>query len=250
VLRKFVRTAAKQMGLELHRYIPVHSQAAQLQAMLAFHGVDLVLDVGANTGQFGRELRKHIGYAGRIVSFEPTVAAHRELVSNAKGDPLWEIVERCAIGATEGVIDINVSANSVSSSVLPMLDSHVSAAPDSNYTSVEKVPLHPLDSLAPKWLRESRSALLKIDTQGFEAEVLKGAEQTLLRVQGLQLELSLVPLYSGQVLMPELMAEIAALGFELWASYPAFCDARSGRLLQVDATFFRTAGRQAASDTT
>jgi FkbM family methyltransferase len=212
--------------------------------MLAFHGVDLVLDVGANTGQFGRELRKHIGYSGRIVSFEPTEAAHRKLVANAKGDPNWVIAERCAIGATEGVIDINVSANSVSSSVLPMLDSHVTAAPDSNYTAVEKVPLHALDSLAPRWLRESRCTLLKIDTQGFESEVLKGAKQTLSHVQGLQLELSLVPLYSGQVLLPELMDRITALGFELWASCPAFCDALSGRLLQVDATFFRASSRQ------
>jgi FkbM family methyltransferase len=202
--------------------------------------------VGANTGQFGRELRKHIGYAGRIVSFEPTAAAHRELVATAKGDPNWEIAERCAIGATEGVIDINVSANSVSSSALPMLESHVSAAPDSNYTSVEKVPLHALDSLAPRWMREAHCTLLKVDTQGFEAEVLKGAKQTLSRVRGLQLELSLVPLYSGQVLLPELMAEITSLGFELWASCPAFCDARSGRLLQVDATFFRTPGQQIA----
>jgi FkbM family methyltransferase len=241
VLREFARIAARRLGLELHRYIPARSQAAQLQAMLAFHGIDLVLDVGANTGQFGRELRKHIGYRGRIVSFEPTSAAHRKLTATAAGDDRWIIAERCAIGAAEGSIDINVSANSVSSSALPMLNSHVDAAPGSGYTSVESVPMHTLDSLAPKWLADARCTLLKIDTQGFESEVLKGAAETLARVQGLQLELSLVPLYAGQMLLPEITAEITSLGFEPWASYPAFCDHRSGRLLQVDATFFRPA---------
>jgi FkbM family methyltransferase len=241
VLKEFVRTAAKQLGLELHRYIPVRSQAAQLEAMLRSHGVDLVLDVGANTGQFGRELRKHIGYAGRIVSFEPTSAAYLQLVANAAGDANWIVAERCAIGAAEGAIDINVSSNSVSSSALPMLESHVVAAPGSGYASVENVPLRTLDSLAPKWLREASCTLLKIDTQGFESEVLMGARQTLARVHGVQLELSLVPLYAGQKLLTELAAEITAHGFELWASYPTFCDERSGRLLQVDATFFRPA---------
>jgi len=73
--------------------------------------------------------------------------------------------------------------------------------------------------------------------------VLDGAAEVLSRVVGLQLELSLVPLYGGQKLMPELAGRVTSLGFELWEISPAFIDPRSGRLLQVDATFFRAAQR-------
>lgn len=239
MIKDFARYMAKSVGLELHRYIPARSAAAQLQAMLIFHKVDLILDVGANVGQFGLELRKHIGYRGRIVSFEPTAAAYNALLENADSDAKWFVEERCAIGATEGFIEINVSENSVSSSALPMLQSHINAAPNSGYISVERVPLCPLDSLSPKWLAAAETTLLKIDTQGFESEVLKGATETLNNVRGIQLELSLVPLYEGQKLMADLIEEIGEMGFELWGMYPAFCDEKSGRLLQVDAIFFR-----------
>ncbi len=240
MLKDFVRTAARLAGFELHRYVPVRANAAQLAAILGHHDVNLILDVGANTGQFARELRRHIGYRGRIVSFEPTAAAHAALVHNAASDALWEVAERAAIGASDGFIEINVAANSVSSSALPMLASHVSAAPGSVYTAVERVPLRTLDSLADRYFTPGSIGFLKIDTQGFESEVLKGARTTLARIAGLQLELSIVPLYEGQLLMTELMAQIHALGFDTWAIYPAFTDSNNGRLLQVDATFFRS----------
>lgn len=240
MIKDLVRSTARHMGLELHRYIPSKSYTAQLQSMMLAHNIDLVFDVGANTGQFGQELRRHVGYKGKIVSFEPLAAAYKKLVNNAMGDKKWFIANRCAIGAAEGLVKINVSENSVSSSVLPMLNSHIDAAPSSIYVSVEEVPMYPLDALAPPWLENSKFAMIKIDTQGFESEVLKGATETLLRIKGLQLELSLVPLYEGQKLFPELMAEINEMGFNLWGMFPAFCDESDGRLLQVDATFFRT----------
>jgi FkbM family methyltransferase len=244
VLRDFVRAVARHAGFELHRYIPARSQAAQLEAMLAFHRVNLVFDVGANAGQFGRELRHHIGYRGRIVSFEPLESAHRQLRRAAAADASWIVADRAAIGSSEGEIEINVAANSVSSSALPMLDAHVKAAPDSAYTRVEKAKLHTLDSLAGAYLRAGDVAYLKVDTQGYESEVLKGAQDTLARVKGLQLEISLVQLYHGQKLFTELLADISAMGFVLWGLAPAFADPASGQLLQVDATFFREDSRQ------
>jgi FkbM family methyltransferase len=243
VIKDLVHTVARSFGLQIYRYIPVRSHAAQLEAMLTQHGVNLVFDVGANAGQFGGELRRHLRYRGRIVSFEPTLAAHKALLRNAAGDAHWHVAERVALGASDGQIDIGVSDNSVSSSVLPMLDAHIAAAPGSAYTAVETVKLTTLDTLALEYFRTDSVALLKIDTQGFEAEVLKGAQQTLARSVGLQLELSLTPLYAGQLLLPEMLAQITSEGFELWALVPTFADDRSGRLLQVDATFFRPAFR-------
>lgn len=239
MLRSLVKTAARRLGFDLQRYRPGSSYAAQLAAMLSWHQVNLIFDVGANVGDFGLELRSHVGYRGRIVSFEPMAAAHEALGRVAANSVGWELAPRAAIGAKEGTITLNVSANSVSSSVLPMLDAHANAAPQSRYVNTELVPVASLDSLAPQYFRGDSIAFLKIDTQGYEDEVLQGATETLSRVVGVQLELSLVPLYAGQKLMPELLEQMTGRGFELWGISPTFAEPDTGRMLQVDATFFR-----------
>jgi hypothetical protein len=120
-----------------------------------------------------------------------------------------------------------------------MLSAHLSAHPESRYNGTETVPLAPLDALAPRYLPSASASFLKIDTQGYESEVLEGAPATLRSVVGIQLELSLIPLYSGQKLMLELIELMQINGFDLWAIAPTFADPHTGRTLQVDGTFFR-----------
>jgi len=206
--------------------------------MLSTHRVNLVFDIGANAGQYGQFLRE-IGYAGRIVSFEPLPEPWKELKERSEQDPLWEVAPRTAIGDRDGETEIHVSANSFSSSVLPMLDAHLDAEPGSGYIGSVLVPIRRLDSLATEFLREDSVLFIKIDTQGFESQVLDGADGLLKRTVGLQLELSLTPLYEGQLLYTDLTLRMRMLGFEAWDLAPVFLDARSGRLLQVDVTFFR-----------
>ncbi|HZO22437.1 MAG TPA: FkbM family methyltransferase [Steroidobacteraceae bacterium] len=238
MLRQFLRSTLRHVGLDVRRYRPATSADAALKAMLAFHRINLVFDVGANTGQFGALLRE-AGYAGRLVSFEPLSAAHLQLTKVARHDPLWEVASPMAIGSENGEIELHVSGNSVSSSVLPMLEAHSSAAPESAYVSSEKVPLRTLDTVAAAYLRPDTELFIKIDTQGYEDRVLRGAGTVLQRTKGLQLELSLVPLYEGQRQFDDLLAELQHAGFELWNMTPAFVDPVRGRLLQVDATLFR-----------
>lgn len=233
---------ARLVGLEIRRFQPSSSAAAQMRVMLASHKINLIFDVGANVGQYGSELRSHVGYQGRIVSFEPMRLAHEKLSKRAAKDKMWQVAKRTAIGAELGTISINIAENSVSSSVLPMLNSHLIAAPNSKYTGKEMVPLVSLDSVAFDYLKDGANAFLKIDTQGYEKQVLIGAEKILSRVSGVQIELSLVPLYKDQMLMPELMAWMNSLGFDLWGISPTFANHETGRMLQVDATFFRSAG--------
>jgi FkbM family methyltransferase len=206
--------------------------------MLRNRSVDLVLDVGANHGQFARSLR-NAGYEGRLVSFEPLSKAHAELMRVSRGDARWEVAPRAAVGDHEGETRINIAGNSLSSSVLDMLDSHRDAEPESAYVGSEPVRLARLDTLALGYLHPETVPFLKIDVQGYEDQVLSGATEVLARAQGLQLELSFVPLYSGQRLFDELTETLRALGFAIWAVSPGFCDPRSGRMLQVDAVLFR-----------
>lgn len=233
-----VRRAANQLGLDIHRHRPERSDLGRLSLMLANQNINLVLDVGANTGQFAKSLRK-VGYKKRLVSFEPLSTAHRQLLQASRHDPLWEIAPRSAIGDHEGEVEMHIAGNSVSSSILNMLDNHVNAAPNSAYVGTERAPLTRLDTIAHHYLNPETALFLKIDTQGYEDRVLDGAKALLLKARGLHLELSFLPLYEGQKLFDDLVERLQSLGFSIWAIWPGFCDARSGRMLQVDATFFR-----------
>lgn len=237
-LERALQRIMRSAGLDLRRHRPEASEAGRLKTMLAHHGVDLVLDVGANAGQFAQALRG-AGYEGRLVSFEPLSTAHAQLLRASQGVARWQVAPRVAIGAHEGEIEMHIAANSVSSSPLSMLDSHANAAPDSVYVSTERVRLSRLDTAARSYLQSETVPFLKIDTQGYEDKVLDGASGLLGRVSGLQLELSFVPLYEGQQLFDPLVDRLRALGFSIWGVWPGFCDPHSGRMLQVDVTFFR-----------
>jgi FkbM family methyltransferase len=234
-----IRLLARKVGVELNWYKPAQSQHARLFRLLAHHGIETVLDVGANNGGFGSSLREG-GFAGDILSFEPLAEAHRELTARTAGDTRWHVAPRMALGADDGDIEINVAGNSTSSSILPMRELHAQAAPASRYTGVERVPLRRVDGLSHPVLARNSVMLLKIDAQGYEMPVLQGAASLLPRIHGIQLELSLAPLYESQTLYMEMMHWLTAHGFALWNVIPGFTDPTSGRMLQMDGIFFRT----------
>ena len=237
--REFVRNILRNVfGLEVRRLKSISMPAAQMVASLRKFDIDLVLDVGANKGQFATEIRE-CGYTGRIVSFEPLSRAHAELQRACAGDARWEAYPRCALGDLEGEIEINIAGNSESSSILPMLELHRSTAPEAVYQGKETAPIKTLDAVAGKYLKDARAPFLKIDTQGFEWHVLDGARETLPHIKGIAVELSLVPLYDGQHLWREVIDRLEALGFTLWSFRPAFTDPGQGRILQVDGVFYR-----------
>ncbi|WP_426271030.1 FkbM family methyltransferase [Dyella kyungheensis] len=239
-IEKLIRQTANRFGIDVKRHNPSATSAGRLSQMLATQKVGLVIDVGANIGQFARSLRQS-GYANKIVSFEPLHAAHAALLRQSKLDQAWMIAPAMAIGDHDGEVTINISENSVSSSLLDMLDAHAKAAPTSAYVAVQKTPVARLDSVLGEYLQPGTVSFLKIDTQGYEDRVLAGATELLKHVRGLQLELSFVPLYEGQKLFDELVEKLRMLGFSIWAIWPGFADPSSGRMLQVDVTFFRTA---------
>lgn len=201
------------------------------------HRVDVLFDVGANAGQYASSMRA-LGYEGRIVSFEPSSEAFRLLAATAKGDRKWTVVPS-ALAEREGKVTLHVSANSQSSSVLPMLSAHVAAAPDSVYVGKEVVEATTLRAQIDRFVERGERLLVKIDTQGSELGVLAGGGRALERVLGLQLELSLVQLYEGQPLIEEVITAVRGLGFVPVALEPDYYDPSTGQLLQADGIFFR-----------
>jgi FkbM family methyltransferase len=206
--------------------------------VLAKRNIGLMIDVGANTGGFGTSIRNS-GYRGQIVSFEPQRDCLAELRANAQRLGPWHVVPK-AVGAETGTLEIHVAGNSLSSSLLPMLDSHTTAAPESRYVATEQVEVVRLDdALAEAGFGDRKDLYLKIDTQGYEWTVLQGAPATLDRAIVLEMELSFVPLYEGQKLFDELVAHVASKGFALHSMNEVFVDPATDRLLQVDGVFVR-----------
>jgi len=201
-------------------------------------GVDLVLDVGANVGQYAKDIRKW-GYRGRLVSFEPLSTAYKELIVAAALSPPWE-THNLAVSDAPGRLTINVAGNSTSSSFLPMLDSHAEIWPASAFVSKEEVQVIALDSLVGRVVAPSDKVWLKIDVQGFELKVLQGAAKLLPQVVGLECEMSLVPLYNGEPLIEVMLDQIARLGFRLANTTEAFYDEASSRTLQLNGVFLRS----------
>jgi hypothetical protein len=123
--------------------------------------------------------------------------------------------------------------------VLPMLEQHAAAAPAAQYVEQESVPATTVDEIVTDHDLTPERTLLKIDVQGYERDVLDGAVKTLPSFVGVRTEMSLVALYDGQALMPEIIDILGRNGFQLWHIEPGFTEPGSRRLLQVDGVFFR-----------
>lgn len=220
-------------GFEVRRNFDARSSRRYSQ-----HDISLLFDIGANTGQFALATRR-MGFEGKIVSFEPLSGAHNELLELAKGDSSWIVHDRCGLGAKAGFSEINISANSVSSSILPMEDSHLYAAIESAYVGKEKISIETIERIWGSYVSESDVIGMKIDAQGYESQILEGCGKHINDIQLLQLELSFVPLYEGQDLFFRLTPFLEDNGFTLIDLIPGFRNPKNGQLLQCDGIFSR-----------
>ncbi|MFN8160098.1 MAG: FkbM family methyltransferase [Solirubrobacterales bacterium] len=235
-----MRKVARRFGLDVQRADSTGS--ARLGALLRNREITCVLDVGANSGQYARRLRR-AGYAGEIRSFEPLPDAFSRLARRASRDPRWQ-AERVALGPRDGETELHVSGNpgATSSSILPMLPRHRQAAPDARYLRTIEVPIRRLDTIWHDVVPAGGVNFLKLDVQGFEVAALDGASQSLGRVAGLQMEISLVPLYEGAPSLRDILNRTDALGMHLVHLEPGFFDPHTRELLQVDGVFMRPHG--------
>ncbi|MFN0316759.1 MAG: FkbM family methyltransferase, partial [Burkholderiales bacterium] len=201
ILKRATRRIMRAAGYDLVSYRPLSHALARRAKILSHQRIDLILDVGANIGQYARQMRE-IGYAGRIVSFEPVTGAFAELRTAARHDPSWEAVN-IALGDRDEEQEIRIAGNSQSSSLLDMLPEHLKAAPESAYSGSQWVPVRRLDGVFGQYCKDGERVFLKVDAQGFERRIMDGSAACLGRIQGVQLETSLVPLYRDETLFPE-----------------------------------------------
>jgi FkbM family methyltransferase len=223
------------IGAQLSRY-PSLDMKRRLKLLRHFN-INKIFDVGASTGSYAMDM-KQLHYEGTIISFEPIFESFQQLEKNTKKYKHW-IAQNYALGDAEQETYINVSNNSDSSSLLGILPNHVQSEPTSQYIKKEMIKVKTLDSIFDDFYDENDNVLLKIDTQGFEKRVLDGAEKSLPKIKGIQLEMSLVPLYDGALLFSEMKEHLIRKGYSLYSMENGFSDPSTGRLLQVDGIFFK-----------
>lgn len=235
MLKNYIKKLAKKNGYTIAKYDPKKDPNEIRKTFLTQNNINVVLDVGANQGQFALQMRNN-GYRNKIVSFEPLSSAFNKLKEVSISDSNW-IIQQYALGRDNVEAKINVAANSYSSSLLNMNDTHALAAPDSVYVEKEEIFIKTLDSIYDSHVGKDDRAFLKIDTQGYTKNVLEGAELVIDRILGILVEMSLVELYSGEPLIGEVTSMLYEKGFSLLYIEPEFVDKRTGRLLQVNGLF-------------
>ena len=242
-LERTKRRLGKLTGLhlKLKRFTASASEPLRTAMLLKGAGVDLVIDIGANTGQFAESLFD-FGYQGQVLSFEPVPDAHHEISQRSKPYPNWTIAERMAIGDTDGEIEFHITDDTQFSSVLPIEDSFAAHNTKSSVVKKEMLPIFRLDSVlaqyVPDW--ESKTILLKIDTQGYEQQVLNGAKSVLARAKGLKIEIPVYKIYQqAQLDFYGTLSLVQREGFQPYSFHIEGVDLPTGRVNTMDGLFFR-----------
>ncbi len=224
--------------LEDRGYLLLNQRKLELRnTWLRSLNIRTVLDVGANTGESALEFHRLVPQA-KVVSFEPLADSYASMQQRLQGHESWWRGFNMALGERAGKQTIHRSDYSLSSSLLPMADAHKEAFPYTAGSREEQIEVGVLDEVI-KSNKIEGPFLLKLDVQGFEVQVLSGAEKTLANCSAIICETSFVELYQGQRLFSEVAHLLEASGFGYAGSWAQRNSPLDGRPLQQDAIFLK-----------
>ena len=229
MLKPIIKRALRKAGYQLSARKPGFAD------LMRHHGIATVLDVGANEGQYGAELREH-RFAGDIISFEPIAAVYDRLKSRAARDPRWTTVHK-GVGDRDERRSINVSDATVFSSFLGLSAYSADKFVTARTLRTEDVDVVRLDTYLVQAPLPPGPAYLKIDTQGFEKEVLFGAGASLGHFKLVQAELAVRQLYQDQDDWLFIIRWMEERGFRVVAAKENGFDHDRVELLELDIVF-------------
>lgn len=223
-MKRFAYRLARRLGYTVipNRWVDTFQNMRYLRRLFDYLAVDCVLDVGANTGQYGAWLRDQVGYGGLIVSFEPIPRHAQPLARLAGQKPRW-VVNNCALGRTAGQQTFNITANTEFSSFLTPGGAEAGRfAGLNNVIEQVSVEVRTLDEVVPKICSKHgvRNVYLKLDTQGFDLEVLRGGANILNSLVGLQSEMAVKQIYETAPSFQEAIAYLQDNGFIISQFFP------------------------------
>lgn len=214
------------------------SAAGHLVSLLRSLDIHCVLDVGAHTGEYGRYLRS-IGYRGEIVSFEPVEGSFTVLAEAAAPDPAWQ-THRMALGSEDTSAAINVThTTSFSSFLTPSAYALKQFPGESEIERAEVVPVRRLDSVFSDVVGRGQRIFLKMDTQGWDLHVLRGAASCLDQILGIESEVAVQAAYENIPLYVETITYLNERGFEITGLFPVTRDDKM-RVIEWDCMLIRS----------
>jgi len=242
---KAVRTLSARVGLPIipEWRLEKWDQSNHLAQLFDLLGIDCVLDVGANIGQYHEFLRLHLEYPGDIVSFEPVREMYDQIERASAGDPRWS-VHRLGLGESNRLATINVLAERTLTSLLPRNEQNLRSMGYEKYVKeteldrTEDIDVRRLDGLIDSIVPAGRRVFLKSDTQGYDMHVIRGAAGCLDRILAIQIELPVREVYEGAGNYLESLAELTEMGFDPTAFFPVQRD-RTLRVINIDAVMVR-----------
>jgi len=230
----------RELSLVADEELGERAQDYELRCLLERLKVSCVLDVGANLGQFRERITRRSGWRGPVVSFEPIRRYFEALKAAGAGRPDWRAVQ-AALGAANEERTITLfDSPGLASLRTPKLEAMRDLLPRQEVRVIdhERIRVQRLADVLDEATAglDARRLFLKIDTQGYELEVLEGAGAVLERVVAIQAELSLLPIYDGMPGFTEVIERAKRLGFEPTGLYPVTRDPLA-RLIEVDCVF-------------
>lgn len=238
--KAMLRNVGRRAGLEIRLSTMSVRDDLRLANFLTQFGIELVLDIGANKGQFAQELFE-AGYSGKIASFEALPDAYAQLTAAASlSQGSWIVGPRVALSDRTGVARFHITEADTASSLFAPGEEMVSSSPQTRLTETIEVPTARLDDALRNIPISAANCFVKMDVQGAEALVMAGAPETLKVAKGLMTELSLTPLYEGQPTARDILETIYKSGFEIWDILQGYRNPQTHRLNQIDIICFRS----------
>ncbi len=239
-LKGFVFKVLRYFGLAINKYPSIPDTIRRRKLFFEKMSFDLVIDVGANMGQYVEYLRSQLNYKNQIFSFEPSSSAFRVLKEKASYDSNWKTYN-FALGETVTKQEINIAENSNGSSFLDLLPAQSNSACQTKFICKEMVGVFTLDSIADSLNQLKGKIFLKIGTQAFIRPILLGARASLQFIHTIQIDMSIIPSYEGEPVFEEAHSLLNELGFSLIDIECGLANPSTGRLLQLTGFFQRTA---------
>lgn len=217
---------------------PHKTREGKIVLTMKAHDIDTVIDIGANNGQT-RDLLRKAGFKGDIISIEPIPALQPVLQTKATKDPKWTVLEPLALGDKNGSCEINISQADDLSSVLKASNELLTALPNTKVNETVSVPMKTLDTLYEELSLTNKNVFIKMDAQGYEMPILQHGLKALEAAKGLQVEMSLFPLYEGETLYDEIIGFLESHGYNAHMLIETNFARRLNRQLQVDGIFYK-----------
>jgi len=241
---KIHKKIANLFGFELIPFSRFPSIEGHIKAIIKHFDINLIIDIGANTGQYASMLRKRVGYRGDIHSFEPVPDVYRQLEKNSSHDTHW-YTHQIALGDQDSEKKIHVTRSSDYSSFLtPNDNSRRLRENDTIISKSETVKIKRLDEYLLQTMSDfepdNHRIYLKLDTQGYDLVAMRGCLGLLKNIKAIQTELSFLPIYIDMPDYIESLQYYRNIGFAPSGFHPVSREPESMQLIEADCILVKT----------